>query len=518
VQWAWLYETAIIMLVINYLNLLPFVPLDGGHIVRLTIMERFPTGKLLFTGFSVVAFAAGGWFLGEPIFWVLAVIMLISLPWSALEAGVLNELYQQPLLLDDLDKKGKLKLLFETLKQPRFHKLNFSQKYDLAKSLSEVLLQPQHLGRLGTLGLAGAYIGALLLTPPAIMVTTVGVDNAYNIVALMHGNHPIKDWDTEIAQAESAIERFDVMLDASQFYIATSNLPKALRYLEQAETTFSVINNDSALARLYLAYSQLYRQQQDLPQAESYLQKIIKLHRQTPEQYSFELANDYQTLATIYSQQNKQQDLESVLNDGLGYALKVKNPEQRYLITTLTGQLMDLYYRQQQFKQAEKVLGNILPELQEYKDPLNKQITNYIYQELGWLFVTKKDPDTAMDYFSKALSLSTGTKEPLTTLSGLTDEIDNNSAANMTTIDLLLALTAVQYEKGNMSIAQSYLQKATELIKLNYFESLDQYIGTYTTSYQTDDINTTPPRDAARWHLISEAHQYFTPKKTAAVN
>ncbi|MGD8566894.1 MAG: site-2 protease family protein [Gammaproteobacteria bacterium] len=519
IQWQWLYETAIIMLIINYLNLLPFVPLDGGHIVRLTIMERFPTGKLLFIGLSGVAFAAGGWFLGEPIFWVLAIVMLVSLPWSAMEAGVLNELYQQSHFFDDLDKQGKLTKLFEVLRQPRFQKLHFAQKYDLAKSLSEVLLQPRHLGRLGTLGLAGMYISALLLAPPAVMITTVGLENTYNVIALMSGNNPVKDWDVEIAEADSPEGRFDKMLDASQFYTATNNLPKALDYINQAETTFSVINTDSGLSRLYQAYSTYYQFKQDYPRAESYQQKIIKLHRQAPHRYTLELANDYQTLATLFLQQDKREGLESVLNSGLSYALQIDKPEKRYIISIITGELLDLYYDKQRIDDAQTMLDDTVAKLEQHHDPLDKYVTNYLYQELGWLSAKQNDIESAMKYFVKALSLMTGKADPLNDLSINKHLATGSEADPMGVANVMLAMAAVQYQKGNMSISQEYLQEAEYLVKNNYFESLGQYIGTYTQgtgdlqSDQPEKINT---RQSKRWTLINDVHRYFSPKKTAS--
>ena len=517
-QWEWLYETAIIMLVINYLNLLPFVPLDGGHIVRLTIMERFPTGKLLFTGFSGLAFAAGGWFLGEPIFWVLATVMLVSLPWSALEAGVLNELYQQPLAFDDLDKNGKLAKLFETLKQPRFHKLHFIQKYDLVKSLSEVLLQQRHLGRLGTLGLAGIYISALLLTPPAIMVTSVGMENTVNIIALMSGKVPTKDWDAEIAEADSSLKRFDTMLKATQFYTATNDLPKALGYLEQAEAVFAAINTDSALSRLYEAYSLYYQRKQDLPKAESYVQKIIKLHRQSPERYKTQLANNYQALATLLLQQNKLDDLEEILKTGLTYALRIEEPEQRFVITTITSQLLDVYYRDQRLDIAQTLLTDMLPKLKQHQDPLNKHVIKYVYQELGWLSAKQDAVDSAMEYFNLAMVLQSGKSDPLNSVStGKVIDSENNFDP-MEITNVILAMAAVQYQKGNMSISQDYLKKAEQLVKNNYFESLEQYVNNYATEIPLEDGENTIHRETARWKLISETQQYFTPKKTAAAH
>ena len=42
--------------------------------MRLTIMERSPIGKLLLPTLSALLFAAGGHFMGEPVFWSRSVL------------------------------------------------------------------------------------------------------------------------------------------------------------------------------------------------------------------------------------------------------------------------------------------------------------------------------------------------------------------------------------------------------------------------------------------------------------
>ncbi|HEY5604321.1 MAG TPA: hypothetical protein VIM41_14565 [Gammaproteobacteria bacterium] len=492
----WLYETAIIMLVINYLNLLPFVPLDGGHIIRLTIMERFPTGKLIFSALSGLAFAVGAWFLGEPVFWVLAAIMLASLPWSALEAGVLNELFHPIKGFEDLDKETKLRKLFETLKQPKFQKMQFAQKFNLVKSLSDVVLYQQHLGRLASLGLNGLYLGALLLTPPAVLITAVGSQNVSKIITLASGEIPKRDWDEDIASANSSEKRFELMINAAQFHIATNETDRAMRYLEHAEKTLAAINTDSALASLYQTYSYYYQHQNDLPNAEEYLLKVIMLHRQLPDQHTLQLATNYQTLATLRHQQNKRDARESDLKTSLSYALKINVPEQRYIISTTIGLLLNHYYETKELDKAQTLLQDTLAELAQLTDPTSQQAAIFLHQELGWLHAEKKEHSSAIDQFNQALAL----------LKGNSGQNDAKQSDALASASVYLAITAVHYRQGNFTIAETNLRQAEQIAKANFFQSLDDYIQVYLPEMLDTETDSDTSRETARWQLINEAY------------
>ncbi|WP_455220814.1 hypothetical protein [Kaarinaea lacus] len=505
-QAPWLYETAIIMLVINYLNLLPFMPLDGGHIIRLTIMERFPTGKLVFSALSGLAFAAGGWFLGEPVFFVLAVIMFTSLPWSALEAGVLHELFYPTKNFEDLDNENKLRKVFETLKDPKFQKMQFAQKFNLVKSLSDVVLHQKHLGRLASLGLNGLYLGALLLTPAAVLITAVGMENVTNVVTLMSGEVPKKDWDRDIADAESSEKRFELMLDAAQFYTATNEPPKALNYLEMAEKTFAAINTDSALARLYQAYSYYYQSQNDLGHAEEYLVKVIKLHRQLPDQHAMQLATNYQSLASLRYQQEKLEDFESDLQSGLSYALRIKKPEERFVISSIVSLLLDNYYKTSQLDKAQTLLVDTLAALGKHEDALNRYVESYFHQELGWLHAEKSDITSAMEEFNLALELSTN----------LPEQSDEDVADPLVKVNIYLAMAASQYKQGNLTIAEGTIKKAEKLAKTNYYQSLGDYIQNYLPNAMPEEAGNDMNRETARWKLISEAYKTLFPDTSSA--
>jgi len=485
----WLYETSVTMLLINYLNLLPFVPLDGGHVIRLTIMERFPTGKLIFSGLSALAFAAGGWYLGQPVFWVLAVAMLVSLPWSALEAGVLYELFQQPSQFDQLNKDQKLLKIFETLKQPKFKNLQFIQKFKLVRTVSEVVLHSNHLSRMSSLGLNGLYLSALLLTPPAVLVSMVGYNNALNFVDLIHGKTPQHDWDAEIENQTSSEKRFDVMLHAAQYFTGSKEFNKAQHYLEEAERTFSLINTDNSLAKLYHNYSVFYQGKNDLTQAEIYMGKVINLYRQLPKLNAYHLATSYQAMAYLHRKMEKREDFETDLKAGFSYALKIQKPEQRYEITAFASQILDVFAEKNDTGGAIKLLQDTIPDLLQYSDPATNIVTSNLYQELGWLLVKQGDNNQATEQFEHALAL----------IAYKSTQSDNTQENTLEMANIHLALAMTQYNTGNFSISHDHIADADRIIKLNQFTSLDQYLK------EIADDSDKSTRNSAHWSLITKA-------------
>ena len=76
----WLSQTAFLLLILNGFNLLPFLPLDGGHVLHTTLFCR---NRWLDVAFRIVAiitlFMLSVWQLGK-VFMYLAIFMAINLP------------------------------------------------------------------------------------------------------------------------------------------------------------------------------------------------------------------------------------------------------------------------------------------------------------------------------------------------------------------------------------------------------------------------------------------------------
>lgn len=73
-----LMQAAILMIIMNAFNLLPFLPLDGGWVIHTLLFSRHPVLDVLFRSFAAMAMISAG-LLGMWMFTVIGVFMLISM-------------------------------------------------------------------------------------------------------------------------------------------------------------------------------------------------------------------------------------------------------------------------------------------------------------------------------------------------------------------------------------------------------------------------------------------------------
>ena len=508
-QAGWIYESAVVLLVFNYLNMLPVVPLDGGYIVRYTVMERFPTGKLIFTGMGGLAFAAGGWILGEPIFWVLAVILFSTLPWSALEAGVLSGLFEPTSDFDSLNNKQRLSRLFESFRQPRFDKLQYLQKFNLVKGLSDTLLVPDRLTRLSSLGLSSIYLGILLLSPPAAIITIIGMDNTGEIVAKIQGEAPETNWKTLINNAPDSKAKFETVLKASRFFITTNEFQKAQSYLDQAENLLALIYNEKYLTSLYETYAFYYFTKHELGAAEEYQQKVITLLEQNPKNNAFELVTSYQMTASIHEFLDSTKALLD-LKTALSYALNIENPEERLIILSVTNQLLNQYYKNNNHENARQMLLDTISLIRRSENKINNYIMSNLNNELGWVNVELGRFSAATEKFESALQFSG--EDAMSQ-----NDINNSGFDPYNQINIYLALAVTHNKAGMTDSASTYLELARKLLEVNQLGSLANYIASNTTELLDDDnkqnksTNNSSNRHLKRWKFIEEVSRSTNP-------
>ena len=86
---AWAITLLLLGFVINYLNLLPITPLDGGRVLDLLLFARWPRLRFVFSLACCVLLAAAGWALDDMVLKVLAGLMALSLPhaWRVIQVS-----------------------------------------------------------------------------------------------------------------------------------------------------------------------------------------------------------------------------------------------------------------------------------------------------------------------------------------------------------------------------------------------------------------------------------------------
>jgi Zn-dependent protease/tetratricopeptide (TPR) repeat protein len=507
IQFPLMYEAAAVLVLFNYLHMLPFMSLDGGRIMRLVAMERFPFSKLLFPLASGGLFAAGGYYLGEPVFWALCMIIIASIPFGVRQSAVLRAVHKvmkdqrkkDPNARDfhSLDTNNKLARIFLALKRPRFRKLNFLLKYQLVQALDGIVHQPQKSSGATSLVLLGVYLAALVLTPQAILVTAQQNGQTPELQSTYWGQKAKTDLESRISRAATPQQRFTLLINAADNAMVNGQFSKAAGYLKRAGSTQRHINNDSTLAHLSFSYAGFHLQNNQLDDAVRYQQKAIALYEKKPKAHYFQLAKSYEQLSEIQLKQQQNYDSEASLQKALSFAIKTRKPEQWYMITKLSGRLLDWYYLEERQGDANRLLNSLMSRFKQNETPLKDYVARFVYEEMGWLHAAANDEKAAMDKFDKALALS----------EKYASQQKNKQSDGRETTKLLLAKAAVYYKEGYNDFSRIQFSNAEDAARESSFVSLEQYIDKYAPKNLSVELKNDYHREAKRWKLITDAYR-----------
>lgn len=214
-------ETAVVLIVLNYFNLLPLMPLDGGQVLNVVLFERFPRAQAVFTWLSASALAALAWTLTTPVLIVLAALLVLVGAVQRRQAGLLRRLGAA--VGSPPEEETRLRRAFALLREPPHDRLPFAQKFPLAKALVERMGQAPASLPVAAASLA-SYTAALvlpllLLGPGAFLQPAV---------------EPMPDWETRAAAALSDEARWQVYLEAGDWFSEREDDEAARAYYERA--------------------------------------------------------------------------------------------------------------------------------------------------------------------------------------------------------------------------------------------------------------------------------------------
>src|SRR5262249_54212667 len=123
-----------ITLAINYINLLPMLPFDGGVIVETAVARRFPYTSSILTLTGAIVCGAAGIYLREIVLIVLAGVFFVMMrrQWMLAKArtSIQTELSDVP-ALDD----SALHAIFSELSKPDYSKISFGRRIQFARKL-----------------------------------------------------------------------------------------------------------------------------------------------------------------------------------------------------------------------------------------------------------------------------------------------------------------------------------------------------------------------------------------------
>lgn len=231
----WAIQLVLAAIVINFLNLLPVTPLDGGRIAEVLVFAKLPLLRFLFAAACAVALFGGGFYLGDWVLRMLGLFFALSLPhqWRLyrLESAL-------PPRSGALTEEQAKATVFQAASSPRFAGWSFPNRSAAAVALVDELQsrKPRWLEVAGGLAI---YVACLVLPVVAMLELTMYGDVARMVMGagserpreLPEGPvEPMRDWKAEIAAASGKPEHIDVLLAANKagYFGEPEDPPEAL--------------------------------------------------------------------------------------------------------------------------------------------------------------------------------------------------------------------------------------------------------------------------------------------------
>jgi len=169
---SYLSMYAMMSLVINYINLLPIYPLDGGRILQTLLLLRYPKAQFYFYLIGLLILISAMLWMRDPILLVFVVIMALGLKQSYLISELLQILFKRN-SQENIDANTIASTL---MTEKKFYKESLASKARIAKQALMLvdMVKPSKL-----LIIFGMGLFLMLLSPP-IVITLLGINKMHH--------------------------------------------------------------------------------------------------------------------------------------------------------------------------------------------------------------------------------------------------------------------------------------------------------------------------------------------------
>lgn len=210
----WVIEFALMSIILNALNLLPIMPLDGGRLVNMALFNRFPRLQFAMLIASIAALAYVGLVWGEVAGVVIATLLIIALPSQWRESRLLSFLITQGA---HKESSTSLALITRLSKNEQWRKLSPPIQWPLLDSLSE-RVRHANSGIVLSLGIFLLWFSSIFV-PPATFMGEESRSNIVEVAALLWGSDvgslSNEELIEQLNESEDDTERLRLSLDLS---------------------------------------------------------------------------------------------------------------------------------------------------------------------------------------------------------------------------------------------------------------------------------------------------------------
>ncbi len=366
--WAeFMFELALMAFIINFFNLLPIKPLDGGQIFDLVLFSRMPVMQLIFQIISVLAFVLLAFWLSGTLIYVLALFLAFTLIGEIKNTKIKSK-------LKDQNFESEADLLAKIFWQLRTEPLNFEQKKAIVEQVKPQLEQPKARWHEITLGLI-MYL-SLLLSPFYVLYQSLDwfeVDEQYTSAY----------WQEQVEQQNSVADKlatyenaFSVLANEDIIFLTESNLvDEAMAFIKANQL------QDHRLYAQLLKYDFLLSQFDDPDDIVQ--QKLSEITQ--------ELGPNHVVLGELYLALNSYQFNDNSSNQ-LDQVIQIaESNEDPDLLSQGLSQMASLQAHQQDFKAAIETTSRLMT--------IDPKLVHHHQLNLGWLYLLAGDSKLAAQNF-----------------------------------------------------------------------------------------------------------------------
>lgn len=236
----WINQLVIVLLIINYFNLLPFMPLDGGQIINQVLLGRYPIAQFVFSVLSVAAFAFFAFYFDDFIVKTIAIFLGL---------GLIGQFNNTKLLygLKNITFSNKTELIAKIFKSLEKEPIRFQQKFQKIQAILPFLEQSKAKFYEIILGLI-LYFTALFAPLYALNTHTNGAFMTVIKSQIGQDDYPVPDqytldyWQNKVNESSDNDEKFNVYIELMNF-MESDDLFYEFEPLIKQGLSFAKLNN-----------------------------------------------------------------------------------------------------------------------------------------------------------------------------------------------------------------------------------------------------------------------------------
>jgi len=434
---TWQFAAAF-AIILNYINLLPLTPLDGGRIVETLFLKRFPMGQFFFLLASTILFMMSAIAFGDVVLIFVSIVLLMSLRPKYIWGKAAH--YVEVRLPEDADRHRQLYWIFSALSSPSLRGKPWATRVHLARGLFEYLKGvPASAAAISI----GTVLYLFCLISPILLPISFVVWERVTRDAMLDFAWEETDWNVELSGAETPDEYWDTLIRAS-FALRFHDESAAREYLARAlEIARSRRNDSNRYSRTLSLYSTVAEDtaalvvmlraeleavttdlgadhpsaaylhwllggnfpEGTLPSAErvTHLEQAARL---LPDLSPGELAelvpveSIFTSLAQAYETEGRMEDAEKAYIECLGIVERRSGEEAAPV--NVYSDLADFYFRLSRFEEAEQTLRDGIAACAAL-ETMTFSVA-FLEGQAGWYRLQTDEPLLALEWFQRAAS------------------------------------------------------------------------------------------------------------------